>query len=254
MASGKMREESGSRLYMFNEEVEEPVEITPITETVDKKFSNEINESTILSNAVNGNTYFNINGNNGDYYDTEEQAIVLKSTTSEEQMNSIQGAEVGDDAIRENYHGIIIEVPAGSGIIRVDAQTIGTHNLNLQIGSRVQKKISNSERKTEEVTYNVSNPTYVYLYASSGNTNAARTRASEDNSVLLYGFSVTLDEKRKGDVNEDSYVDEADLQLVVDFIMNPSEDFNKAAADMDGDGDVDAADVVRIINAMTNQN
>lgn len=169
-------------------------------------------------------------------------------------MNSIQGAEVGDDAIRENYHGIIIEVPAGSGIIRVDAQTIGTHNLNLQIGSRVQKKISNSERKTEEVTYNVSNPTYVYLYASPGNTNAARTRASEDNSVLLYGYSVTLDEKRKGDVNEDNNVDETDLQLVVDYIMNPSEDFNKAAADMDGDGDVNAADVVLIINAMTNQN
>lgn len=254
MASGKMREESGSRLYMFNEEVEEPVEITPITETVDKKFSNEINESTILSNAVNGNTYFNINGNNGDYYDTEEQAIVLKSTTSEEQMSTIQGAEVGDDAIRENYHGIIIEVAAGSGTISVDAQTIGTHTLNLQIGSRVQKKISNSERKTEEVTYNVSNPTYVYLYASPGNTNAARTRASEDNSVLLYGYSVTLDEKRKGDVNEDNNVDETDLQLVVDYIMNPSEDFNKAAADMDGDGDVNAADVVLIINAMTNQN
>ena len=56
----------------------------------------------------------------------------------------------------------------------------------------------------------------------------------------------------KGDIDGDGDVDKADLEKVVNFIMNPSEDFNKDAADMNGDGKVNATDVVLIINAMTN--
>ena len=78
------------------------------------------------------------------------------------------------------------------------------------------------------------------------------TRAAAENCVLLYGYSVTLAEKPKGDVNGDGEVDEADLELVVNYILKPFEDFNKDAADMNGDGKVNAADVVLIINAMTN--
>ena len=52
----------------------------------------------------------------------------------------------------------------------------------------------------------------------------------------------------KGDVNRDGKVDEADLKLIVDYVLNPSEDFNKDAADMNEDGEVNIADVVLIVN------
>ena len=52
----------------------------------------------------------------------------------------------------------------------------------------------------------------------------------------------------KGDINRDGYVDEADLEMVVDYILNPSEDFNREAADDNEDGTVNIADIVLIIN------
>lgn len=55
----------------------------------------------------------------------------------------------------------------------------------------------------------------------------------------------------KGDIDGDGDVDKADLEKVVNYIMNPSEDFNKDAADMNGDNKVNAADVVLIVNIMT---
>lgn len=227
--------------------------IIPVIESEETTFNEAMNEETDLSDAVIDNTYYTMDAGNGDGYDATEQAIVLNSTVSEEQMEAVQDAKVGDESVRDNYSGIIFEVPAGSGIITVDVQTIGTHVLNVQIGKGEPAKVNKPERGTIELLYNVSEPTYVYLYATTGDGKAL-TRAAAENSVLLYGYSVTLDEKRKGDVNEDNNVNETDLQLVVDYIMNPYEDFNKAAADMDGDGDVNAADIVRIINVMTNQN
>jgi len=52
----------------------------------------------------------------------------------------------------------------------------------------------------------------------------------------------------KGDVNMDGKVDEADMELVVDYILNPSEDFNKDVADVNEDGEVNIVDVVLIVN------
>lgn len=70
--------------------------------------------------------------------------------------------------------------------------------------------------------------------------------------TTLKGFThFNLNLITKGDVNNDGDVDNVDLQLVVNYIMNPSEDFNKYAADMNGDGKVNATDVVLIVNIMT---
>ena len=52
----------------------------------------------------------------------------------------------------------------------------------------------------------------------------------------------------KGDANDDSVVDNADLKLVVDHIMNPKTGINKEVADMNNDGNINAADVVLFID------
>ena len=191
------------------------IEIVPITETEEISFKDSMNDNTDLSNTVIDNTYFTVNAANGDGYDATEQALVLNSTTSSAQMSAIQGAQVGDAAVRENFSGIIFEISAGQGVITVDAKTIGTHVLNVQIGNGAPTQVKKSERGTAEVEYNVSAPTYVYLYASTESGASARLYRGPSagaNSVLLYGYKVQvggtgIEELKNGKMEELKYYD-----------------------------------------------
>jgi len=193
----------------------EAMEIVPINETEEKTFSQQVDETTDLENTVIDNTYFNMDAANGDGYDATEQALVLNSTTSSAQMSAVQGAQVGDAAVRENFSGIIFEIPAGQGVITVDAKTIGTHVLNVQIGNSTPTQVKKSERGTVEVEYNVSAPTYVYLYASTESGASARLYRGPSagaNSVLLYGYKVQvggtgIEELKNGKMEELKYYD-----------------------------------------------
>lgn len=193
----------------------EAVEIVPINETEEKTFSQQVDETTDLQNTVIDNTYFNMDAANGDGYDATEQALVLNSTTSSTQMSAVQGAQVGDAAVRENFSGIIFEIPAGKGVVTVDAKTIGTHVLNVQIGNGAPTQVKKSERGTAEVEYNVSAPTYVYLYASTESGASARLYRGPSagaNSVLLYGYKVQvggtgIEELKNGKMEELKYYD-----------------------------------------------
>ena len=173
----------------------EAVEITPITGTEETSFKEAISNETDLENTVIDNTYYNVNAGNGDGYNATEQALVLNTTTSSEQMTAIQSAQVGDASVRENYSGIIFEIPAGQGTITVDTKTVGTHVLNVQIGNGAPTQVQKSERGTADVSYNVSAPAYVYLYASTQGGSAARlyrAGTAGANSVLLYSYKVDV--------------------------------------------------------------
>lgn len=193
----------------------EAVEITPITETEEISFREQITADADLENVVIDNIYYNVKSANGDGYDATEQALVLNSTTSSTQMSAVQGAQVGDAAVRENFSGIIFEIPAGQGVITVDAKTIGTHVLNVQIGNGAPTQVKKSERGTAEVEYNVSAPTYVYLYASTESGASARLYRGPSagaNSVLLYGYKVQvggtgIGELKNGKMEELKYYD-----------------------------------------------
>ena len=55
--------------------------------------------------------------------------------------------------------------------------------------------------------------------------------------------------EEKGDANGDGTVNAADIVEVVNYIMgSPSEKFGMEAADVNGDGTVNAADIVLIVN------
>ena len=225
--------------------------ISPITEDEEVSFCEEIDEETNLTDNIIDNTYYTLGTDNGDGYNTEEQAIVLNSTTTEEQMETVQEAKVGDDAVRDNYSGIIFEMPAGKGMVTVDVKTIGTHVLNVQIGKGEPTKVSNSERGMIDIRYHVTEPTYVYIYASSeGNAvRAHRAPSTTENSVLLYGYKVTMLETMAGDANGDDIVDTEDFIEVLKYIMDsPSEKFDKKGADANKDGAVNAADIITIVN------
>ena len=208
----------GTIVEMDVEGADPPLEIEPVIESEETTFGgdgNIIDEETDLTNVVIENTYYTMDADNGDGYDAEHQALVLNSTTTEAQMNTVQEAKVGDDAVRDNYSGIIFEVPAGKGMVTVDVQTIGFHVLNVQIGKGEPTKVIKPEREPVEIKYNVSESTYVYLYASSDGANHTRAVGAAANSVLLYGYSVTLKDDILGDANGDKKVDAADIVKLV---------------------------------------
>ena len=231
--------------------IEEPsIEIEPISESTEMAFI--IGEEIDLNSVIVNNTYFTLDAENGDGYDALQQAVVLKSTTTEEQMSVVQDAKVGDDEVRDNYNGIIFEVSAGSGTISVDAQTIGTYVLNIQIGKNKPTKVTKAERGLVEVRYNVMEPTYVYLYASSAESSAARLRNARsvaENSVLLYGYTVSLDDMILGDGTGDGVVDISDYIGVANHILGiPQTGFNADAADVNMDGIIDISDYIGVAN------
>ena len=190
------------------------IDVEPVTEKTNT-FSKSINANTDLSNTVIDNTYYTLNSENGDGYDTAEQAIVLNSTITESQMKSIVNAEIGDADIRQNYNGIIFEVAAGSGTITIDAKTNGTHVLNVQIGKAKPSQITRSTRGTADVTYSVTMPTYIYLYASTASPNAVQTRAISANSVLLYSYKVTPGTTGIQNVSMENPVDVYDMRGIL---------------------------------------
>ena len=130
-------------------------------------------------------------------------------------MKSIVNAEIGDAIIRQNFNGIIFEVAAGSGTITIDAKTNGTHVLNVQIGKAKPSQITRSTRGTADVTYSVTTPTYIYLYASTASTNAVQTRAISANNVLLYSYKVTPGTTGIQNVSMDNPVDVYDMRGIL---------------------------------------
>ena len=59
----------------------------------------------------------------------------------------------------------------------------------------------------------------------------------------------TIEDYKKGDVDGDGVVDLADAVLVINhYVGKPVNKFVTKAADVDGDGVIDLADAVRIIN------
>ncbi len=244
---------------LFTNIVELPnVEITPITESKEVSFSDKIDETTNLTNTVIDDTYYNMGATNSDGYDSNTQAIVLNSTTSAEQMDAIQDAEIGDATVREDYSGIIFELAKGSGTITVDAKTIGTHVLMVQIGNNAPTKVTKSERGIVDVPYEVTEPTYVYLYARTADGNAARLSraAAGENSVLLYGYKVTIELAFiPGDANGDGVVNVTDIvEIVNDILGHPSAKFDPIAADVNGDGVVNVTDIVSVVNIILSSN
>ena len=232
-------------------------EIESLIESKETTFGGEdnpINEETDLTDAIIDNTYYSMNAGNGDGYDAEYQALVLNTTNTEEQMSTVADGKVGDDAVRENYVGIIFKFPSWNGKITLDLQTLGSHVLYLQLGKDKPMEIVQTDRGTVTIAFNLVEPTYIYLYASTDKDVAAsRTRGTAENSVLLYGYKVDLDwGVQNGDANENGIFDEEDIELVKESILNRADRYT--FYDANGDRFINIADIVTINNLMSGKN
>ena len=145
-----------------------------------------------MDGMVVGDTYYVLDADNGDGADSENGCVVIITTTNDEAVNGIAGKDISDASVKAAFKGIIFMVPAGTGTISINAETLGTSSLKVKIGSKAAQAFLLAERETVEIPYSVAEPTYVYIYAGTGiqaarSVGAVRAAASE-NSVKVYSY------------------------------------------------------------------
>ena len=154
-------------------------------------FSNDINEDTDLDGNVVGDIYYNISSGDGSY-DSEEGCIVVTTPTDD---SVIDGQGIFDNDFQAGFTGIVFMVPEGKGTIKVEAQTTGAMALKVKIGDSDPVTMELEGRLKVSFPYNVTEPTYVYIYGGSASSAAPSMsrRGSASGELKLYGIEVTPD-------------------------------------------------------------
>lgn len=163
-------------------------EIIPMEKETEIDFEKSFTEESDLTNLVVENVYVTLDTKT-DGYDAEKKCIVLTSTVTAEQVEGISDKEVGEAMVKENFNGLILEVPAGTGTISIDAQTKGNRSLNVKVGNGEAQTFVQPERGKVEIPYTVADDSYVYIYGAATSASAQRRAISSDteNGVLIYG-------------------------------------------------------------------
>ncbi len=193
VAAAKMK---GWKVYAYDAntwnwveyEGDEVSELDPI-DTVD--FGSDIDGDTDLDGNVVGDIYYNISSGDGGY-NVGEGCIVVTTPTDD---SVIDGQDIFGEDFQAGFTGIVFKVPAGKGTIKVEAETSGTMVLKVKIGDAEPVTMELEGRLKVSFPYNVSEPTYVYIY---GGTTAGAPdmagHAAANGELKLYGIEVTSDE------------------------------------------------------------
>ena len=165
--------------YFTDINATEAIELNPVEEETSVDMPTDNN----TTNVVISNVYFNLSGDDG--YDETEGCIVINTPTD---MTEVDG-EPGSETVKENFSGLIFLVN-GKGVIGLDCQTLGVNVLNVKVGSQEPTTISKNERATIEIAYDVTEPTYVYVYATSARAGAPLRVSASENCVKLWSLTV----------------------------------------------------------------
>ena len=164
--------------------------VAPITEETSVAVSTLQNED--LSDNTIDNIYYNLDESTGSGY--KDGCLVIGQTTN---MSLVSDGNPGSSDVRDNFTGIILEVGPGKGVITVNARSIGKALLAVRIGDGTPTYAAHDERWNTYVSYNVTEPTYVYIYAV-GNGAALLRRPSDSSdfsdltdALLIYDITVS---------------------------------------------------------------
>jgi hypothetical protein len=153
-------------------------------------FSSDIDEDTNLDGNVVGDILYNISSGDGSY-DSAEGCIVVTTPTDD---SAISGQDIFSEDFQAGFTGIVFKVLEGKGTVKVEAQTTGNMVLKVKIGDSDPVTMELKGRLKVSFPYNVTNPTYVYIYG--GSFSAAPGilhRGSASGELKLYGVEVTPD-------------------------------------------------------------
>ena len=181
----------------------EVIDMEPVEDEVDVS-ANRLDGQNLTNNVID-NVYYNV-GDDG--YDDSDGSIVISKTTN---MGDISNAEPGSEDVKSKFNGVILKVAAGTGTITVNVKTSGNAQLVVQVGNDTPMMASKTEKGDVMFSYNVTENTYVYIYAIIGSSYARNTRSGSDDAVKIYGIKVApgasgiIDTKREVTGNNEYY-------------------------------------------------
>ena len=210
-----------------------------------------------LSNYSYRGILFTLNEAGGDGLENEDGGIYLESTLTDARVAALNTAVAndnyapGDDGYAVDFAGgITMMVAKGKGTIKIEAATEPAYAYHVKIGNNAPVEVASTTRQWLEIPYAVSQDTYVYIYLVS----KAAVRESGDSGRA--GTRIGRREKAHGVVYSVKCacapMAVADVHTIADYIMgrNPA-GFIKGQADVTGDGRIDVADLVKVIQMVS---
>ena len=172
-------------------------DIAPIAESGTASMA-DLPVNTDLTNAVVGNLYLTCDTTNGDHYDAAEQALVLNTVVDSVMIENVLANPDNMDVIRNNFSGIILTIPAGTGTLSLTIQTTGDREVAVLIEGSEAETFAQAAKGLINIPYEVTSNAYVFIYGvatdeeetpaaapSKFRARAKRTEAAE-NSVSIY--------------------------------------------------------------------
>ena len=169
----------------FQNIVEMDIEPMEDGETVD--FGSDIDENTDLDGSVVGDILYSISSGDGSY-DPAEGCIVVTTPTDD---SVIDGQDIFGEDFQAGYTGIVFKVAEGKGTVKIEAQTTGTMVLKVKIGNNEPVTMELEGKLKVSFPYNVTEPTYVYIYGGSKTAQTVGMRhAPADGALKIYSIEV----------------------------------------------------------------
>ena len=178
-----------------------------VEETTTVSVSETVSDETDLTSTLIGNVFVTLDTEgSGDGYDAAEGCLVINSTVNDEQLAAATADDADDLTVKNQFNGLIFEVPASKGRIVIDCQTLGQNVLYVKTGQSEPQKVESAGRSQATVPYNVGAPTHIYVYAAPKATSASREEADQplhaprrtayanDDAVKVYGLSINVDD------------------------------------------------------------
>lgn len=174
-----------------------------VEETTSVTVRNEVTEDTDLSSTMLGSIFVTLDTeDSGDGYNASEGCLVINSTVSDEQLAAATADDADDLTVKNQFSGLIFEVPAGKGSVIIDCQTLGQQAVYVKIGSSDARQLNAANRQQLSIPYDVAETTRIYVYAAKGSapvaSQSARAAYPNDNAVKLYGLTINVDENLSG--------------------------------------------------------